>query len=105
MIDPDHKGHRRAYLDSGAKLCIHVGIYVLFIFLSTFSRPISCAAGDPVELKGLRYHITSEYLRVVIELSGTADILKGQALQPRTSVPRYQQCKTRKRFTEKLYDK
>ncbi len=82
MIDPDHKKHGRAYMDSGAKLRIHVGIYVLFILLSTFSLPFPCAAGDPVEVKGLRYHITSEYLRVVIELSGTAEFSKAQLSNP-----------------------
>ncbi|HKN18797.1 MAG TPA: AMIN domain-containing protein, partial [Dissulfurispiraceae bacterium] len=82
MIDPDHKGHRRVYLDAGIKLCIHVGIYVLFVLLSTLSRPISCAAGDPVELKGLRYHITPEYLRVVIELSGTAEFTNAKLSNP-----------------------
>ncbi len=82
MIDPDHKRHGRAYMDSGAKLCIHVGIFVLFILLSAFSRPVSCAAGDPVEIKGLRYHITSEYLRVVIDLSGTAEFSKARLSNP-----------------------
>lgn len=82
MIDPAHKGERRVYLDAGIKLCIHVGIYVLFILLSTLSRPISCAAGDAVELKGLRYHITPEYLRVVIELSGTAEFSKAKLSNP-----------------------
>src|SRR5208337_4182861 len=82
MIDPDHKRHGRVYLDAGAKLCIHVGIYVLFIFLSTSSRPLSCAAGDPVEVKGLRYHITSEYLRVIIDLSGTAEFSKAKLSNP-----------------------
>ncbi len=82
MIDPDNERHRRVFLNSGAKLCIHIGIYVLFIFLSTFSRPLSCAAGDPVELKGLRYLITSEYLRVVIELSGAPEFTKAKLSNP-----------------------
>ncbi len=82
MIGPAHKRHGRAYLDSGVKLCIHVGIYVLFIFLSTFYRPLSCAAGNPVEVKGLRYHITSEYLRVVIDLSGPAEFSNAKLSNP-----------------------
>jgi N-acetylmuramoyl-L-alanine amidase len=43
---------------------------------------LSCAAGDPVEVKGLRYHITSEYLRVVIDLSGPAEFSKAQLSNP-----------------------
>ena len=82
MIDPGHKRHARAYLDSGAKLCIHVGIYLLFIFSSVFPRPFSCAAGDLIEVKGLRYHITSEYLRVVIDLSGPAEFSKAKLSNP-----------------------
>src|SRR5208337_1010199 len=82
MIDPDHRRHVRVYMDSGAKLCIHVGIYVFFILLSTFSRPFSCAAGDLVEVKGLRYHITSEYLRVVIDLSGPAEFSNAKLSNP-----------------------
>src|SRR5208283_5707072 len=82
MIDPDDKRHGRAYIDSGAKLCIHVGIYVLLIILSTFYRPLSCAAGDQFEVKVLRYHVTSEYLRVVIDLSGPAEFSKATLSNP-----------------------
>ena len=82
MIDPDHRRHVRVYMNSGAKLCIQAGIYVLFILLSTFSRPFSCAAGGLVEVKGLRYHITSEYLRVVIDLSGPAEFSKATLSNP-----------------------
>ncbi|HKN18952.1 MAG TPA: N-acetylmuramoyl-L-alanine amidase, partial [Dissulfurispiraceae bacterium] len=82
MIDPDHKRHGRVYIGSGAKICIHVGMYILFIFLSTFCRPLSCAAGDPVEVKGLRYHITPEYLRLVIDLSCPAEISKARLSNP-----------------------
>jgi len=82
MIGPAHKRQGRTYMESGTKFRIHVGIYVFFIFLSFFSRPLSCAAGDPVEVKGLRYHITSEYLRVVIDLSGPAEFSKAQLSNP-----------------------
>ncbi len=82
MIDPDHKRYGRSSMDSGAKLCIQVGIYVLFIFMSIFPRPISCDAGDQVEFKGLRYHITPEYLRVVVDLSGSAEFSNSRLSNP-----------------------
>src|SRR5208282_2582228 len=69
-------------IDTGARLCVRVGIIIFFILLSIFSRPFSCAAGDQVEVKGLRYHTTSENLRVVIDLSGAAEFSKANLSNP-----------------------
>jgi N-acetylmuramoyl-L-alanine amidase len=82
MIHSGHKGHRDGHMGAAATLCSHVGIYVLFIILSIFSRPFSCAAEDMVDVKGLRYHITSEYLRVVVELSGPVEFSNGKLSGP-----------------------
>ncbi len=74
MIDSDHKGHKNPCATGGAKLCVEAGFYVLFIIFSCFLVPHSHAAVNPVDVKGLRYHVTSQYLRIVIDLSGPVEI-------------------------------
>ncbi len=82
MIDPDDIRHGNSHMGAEAKLCIHAGVYVLFIIFSIFLRPCSAVAEDPVDVKGLRYHITSEYLRVVIDLSSSAEFSTGKLSNP-----------------------
>jgi N-acetylmuramoyl-L-alanine amidase len=69
-------------MDAEARLCIHTGVYVLFIIFSIFLRPCSAVAEDQVDVNGLRYHITSEYLRVVIDLSRSAEFSTGKLSNP-----------------------
>ncbi|MBF0505969.1 MAG: N-acetylmuramoyl-L-alanine amidase [Nitrospirae bacterium] len=80
MIHSGYKGHGGLCTGAGVKLWNHAGLCVLFIFFSSFLALLSHAADNPVEVKGLRYHVTSEYLRVVIDLSGSLDIPKATRL-------------------------
>src|SRR5208283_288753 len=82
MTDSDYKRQRRSQTHAGARLCVCSTVYALFIILTVFSPPIPSYADDQIEIKGLRYHITSEYLRVVIDLSGAAEFSSGKLSSP-----------------------
>lgn len=51
-------------------------VYWLLIFSSI------CVSEETIEVKGLRYWSTSEYIRVVIDLSGPAEFAKGKLSNP-----------------------
>ncbi len=80
MIHSEYKGHGDSCTGAGVKLRDHAGLCALFIFFSFFLAHLSHADENQVEVKGLRYHITSEYLRVVVDLSGALDIPKATRL-------------------------
>lgn len=82
MIDSHHKGNGRPYIVDGERLRFHTGIYALCVIFFIFSRPFCCTAGDSRTVKGFRYHITPEYLRVVIDVSHSAEFDRGRLSSP-----------------------
>lgn len=82
MIDSGHRRQGGSHSGTGAKLFIYAGVYAVYIIVSVIFLPLHSYAEDQVEIRGLRYHITPEYLRVVIDISGAAEFTSGKLSGP-----------------------
>lgn len=79
MIDSDHSLKADSISrkpEAGRKKLVPFMIFVCLL-CSVFCAllfPLSHAAENPIDVKGLRYHTNSEYVRVVIDLSGPLEV-------------------------------
>ncbi|MBI3593141.1 MAG: N-acetylmuramoyl-L-alanine amidase [Nitrospirae bacterium] len=82
MINLKNKDIRDEDKDIRAKILNHFSLCSLLFLLCLLSFPSISASEDIVEVKGLRHHETSEYVRVVVDLSGSVEFAKGKLSNP-----------------------
>ncbi|MBA4348902.1 MAG: N-acetylmuramoyl-L-alanine amidase [Thermodesulfovibrio sp.] len=72
------KSENRSFYFRRKKMIAGFGLLFFCILL----LPSTAVSGDAVELKGIRHWVTSEYVRIAIDISGAVEFTKGRLTNP-----------------------